>query len=125
MFIREICRFDGTWRNVLDEGNSSIFVADDQVQIAVSIPVEGDGNNHLKFHLQYRTVGSRQRLSPRVTRFTSSSDVFEIRETVEKFTADQVQIAICVKVTKIGRRTAECIDRLSVCQNFLWWLIVG
>ena len=33
-----------------DEGDAAVFVAGDEIVIAVLVPVEGDGDDHLEFH---------------------------------------------------------------------------
>ena len=44
---------------VFDECNATIFVAADEIEIAVFVPIEGGGDNHLQVHENWFTITRR------------------------------------------------------------------
>ena len=73
-----------------------------------------------------------QRLAPMlepaagvVLRLSWRPNIFEVGETIEEFTADQVEVPIAVEVGKVGGRRTEDIDLRATGQDRPWRLIVG
>ena len=100
-----------TVAGVSDQGNASVFVADDQVVELVAIPIEGHRDDHLKIHPKGLAVGTWDPNGVFVDGIFAGADVLEISEPVEEFTAEQVQIAVLVPVQDVWRGATEGFER--------------
>lgn len=96
---------------VFDESDATIFVAIDSVKIAVAIPIDHHGRDHLKVHLKRVAILGEEA----DTRFElwrlPAGGVPKPYEAVGEFTADEIEIAITVEVSEIGRRPTKDLDR--------------
>jgi hypothetical protein len=90
---------------VFDQRYPAILVAHDQVEIAVAVRIERHRHDHLQVHHQRRTVVERQPATGRVSRLGSRAGILEIGEAVQEFAAQQIQIAVSVKVGEVRRGT--------------------
>lgn len=74
--------------------------------MAVAVPIDGHGRDHLHVHFQRRAVLGAEAHSARVLRCGAGSDVLEVSEAVQEITAHDVEIAVAVPVGNAGRRPA-------------------
>ena len=88
---------------VLNERDATIFIADDQIHIAIAVPIDGCRRDHLQIHHQRLAVAVRQFASRGVLRRLPTTDILEPGKAVEKLAADQIQIAVTIKVRKVRR----------------------
>jgi hypothetical protein len=98
---------------ILDQRDPAILIPDDQIEIAITIPVEGDRDDHLQIHRQRSSAEVFQSPPGGVDRLCSRPGILEVGEAVEKFTRQQVEITIPVEVLEVWRGAAEGIDRLA------------
>src|SRR5262245_24589900 len=99
---------------VFDESDAAVFVADNQVMVAVFVPVEGDGNDHLEVHRERIAGGGFQALAGGVARSSARADVFEVGEAIEEFATEEVEVAVVVKIFEVGGGAAECFGAAAV-----------
>jgi len=97
----------------------SIFVANDEVEVAVLVPVKGNGHDHLQVRLHTEAAARG------VLRLCAGADVLEVRESVEELAADEIEISVAVEVREAGRRHAERIDRHPGRENLFGLGILG
>ena len=96
---------------VFHQGDSSVFVADDQIEIAVAIPVEGRRRDHLQIHHQRFAVARLAASGPAAySGSVAAADVLEIREAIQELAAQQIEIAVAVEVSEVRRRPAVDVD---------------
>ena len=82
---------------ILHERHTAVLVADDQVDVAVAVPVDGGRRDHLQVHPDWTAV--RFEPPPRSeARRLARAHVLEVGETVEELPADQIEVAVAVEV---------------------------
>jgi hypothetical protein len=87
---------------VLDERDTTILVAHDEVNVPVAVPVERHRHDHLQFHRQRPAVFSAELDTGLIFRSGAGADVSKIGETIEERPAEQVEVAITVEILDIG-----------------------
>ena len=126
----------GELPGVLDISHASVFVADDEVELAVLVPIERDGGDHLEVHGQRtrrtrqgfgfeRSLPSRrtcaggharrhgQPASGGILGLSPRSYILEIGEAVQELSAKEIQIPVAVEVREIRRGPAEDLKILA------------
>ena len=81
---------------VFHEGDSSVFVACDKILVAVPVPIDGGGGDHLDVHV----VGEPDASS--IDRSLGGAGIMKISETIKEFAAEDVKIAIAIEVDDVG-----------------------
>ena len=104
---------------VLDECHPAVLLSNDQVHVAVAVPVDRARHDHLKIHFQFAAVGLPEPLTGEIAGLRPRAGVFKISQPVEKLAADEIQIAVGVVVREVRRgppvnihRRAACLDEL-------------
>ena len=103
----------GELPGVLDERHAPVFIAHDEVDGPVLVPIKGRRRDHLQVHRERWAVAGLEPASRRVLRRGARAGVFKVGEAIEEFAADQVEIAIAVEVREVRRRPAERLDRFT------------
>ena len=124
----------GELPGVLQERHAAVFVADDEVDVAVLVPVERHGRDHLEVHrqgprrageggrlagrlpgggpgLRVGTGRNRQASAWRVAWLGPRPDVFVVGEAIEELAAEHVEVAVAIEVREVRRRPAEGLER--------------
>ena len=96
---------------MIEQGNSPIFISRDNVDVPIPIPIDRNRRDHLQVH---QGIALPARVSVLPARFCMRPHVLKIRESVQEFPADQVQVAVAVEVGEVGRGHAVDVDRLAV-----------
>ena len=109
---------------VLDEGHTSIFIATDEILVAVLVPIESHWRDHFQIHAQMlaRRIGDANAL--RIHRRGACAGVLKIGEFVQELTAQQIEIAIAIEVLELRRGATEYIETLARCVDELRLVIL-
>ena len=86
---------------VFDQRDTSVFVSDDEVDVAVPGPVVGGRGDHLHVHDERIAIGSVEAASDAVSGCRAGADVFKIGEAVHELAAEQIEIAVAVEVGEV------------------------
>ena len=108
----------GELAGVQQQRDAPVLVADDEVGMAVLVPVERDRDDHLQVHRERLAVRQLHATTRCVARLRARADVLEVGEAVEELAAQQVEVAVAVEVHEVRRRAAEGVDRLAARFNF-------
>ena len=104
-------RKGGIFRSeVFDERDAAVFVANDEIKVSVAIPIESGGRDHLDVHDEWVSVAALEFDSVGVDRFRAGAGVLEVGEAVEKFAAEEIEVAVAIEVAEVGRGPAVDID---------------
>ena len=99
-------RFVVILAGVLDEGHAAVFVAADEVEVAVLVPVDRGRRDHFEIHREIATRVGLDARDKRILRLGARAGVLEIGEPIEELAAEQVEISVAIEVAEIRRRPA-------------------
>ncbi len=100
-------RFGVKFSGVLDEGHAAIFIAADEIEVAVFVPVDGRRRDHFEIHREVLACVGFEADAEGILRLCAGAGVLEVGEAVEELAAKQVEIAIAIEVAKVRRRPAK------------------
>ena len=114
---------------VFDKSDLTIFFAADQIEIAIMVPIEGNWSDHLHVHFQQRSIILLESDPWQVFRITTSPDILKVCEAVEKFAADDIEIAVAIPVGNAGRRPTVGFQHFTIhisqtIRSCILWLLV-
>ena len=97
---------------MFDQRHAAVFIAHNEVDVAIAIPIHRARQNHLQLHGQRFTL-MRELAAGGIFRRLARAGVFKIREAVHKLAAQQIEIAVPIEVRKVRRWPTVHIHRLA------------
>ena len=104
-------RFVVELAGVLNEGHTTVFIAADQVEVAILVPVDRGWRDHFEIHREILARVGFEANAECILRLGAAAGVLEVGEAVEELAAEQVEVAVVVEVAKVRRRPAKGLHR--------------
>ena len=109
----------GLRQHVFHKRHAAILIPHNQIDVAIGIPVDRGGRDHLQVHGERLAIVGGQLEARRILRLPARADVLEVGEAVEKLTAEQIEVAVAIEVGEVGARRAIDINRRATSKDFL------
>ena len=86
---------------VFHERHTAVFIANDQIDVAIAIPIHRAGQDHFQLHRQHLAAMPELAAGGIFGRLARAS-IFKIGKAVDKLATEQIEIAVAIKVREVG-----------------------